>query len=84
MGWKTIGLDRDLESLSLEGFQLSRSRHHNLLLQLEKLAPSDPMSWKSWFVVSCRVRLSEVVPGVIRKPQVAPSIRIAGSIFSVA
>jgi len=75
IGWKTIGLDRDLASLSLEGFQLTRSRHHHLLPGQDKLARSRPMSGESWFVVSCGLRLSEVVLGVIRKPQVSRSIR---------
>ena len=44
-----------------------------------KLAPSCPMSGESSFVVSCGVTLSEVGSGTVRKPQVARSIRVAGS-----
>jgi hypothetical protein len=42
-----------------------------LLPGQDKLAPSAPMSGASSFVVSCGLRLSEVVLGGIRKPQVA-------------
>jgi len=41
--------------------------------------PSRPMSSEPFFVVSCGLRLSEVGLSEIRKPQVARSIRVAGS-----
>ena len=43
--------------------------------------PSTAMSPPSSFVVCCGLRLSEVGSPKIRKPQVARSIRVAGSIF---
>ena len=48
-----------------------------LLPGQDKLAPSGPMSGESWFVVSGGVRLSEVVPGVIPKPRVTSTFRVA-------
>ena len=42
-----------------------------LLPGQDKLAPSAPLSGASWLVVSCGVRLSEVVLSEFRKPQVA-------------
>jgi hypothetical protein len=47
----------------------------------DKLAPSAPISVGLGFVVYCGVRLSEVGFGEIRKPQVAGSIPVAGSII---
>jgi len=41
------------------------------------------MSGASGFVVSCGVRLSEVGFAEFRKPQVARSIRVAGSTFQL-
>jgi len=46
-------------------------------------SPSDPMSVTPCFVVPCGVRLSEVRLAEFRKPQVAGSIPVAGSILSI-
>ncbi len=52
-----------------------------LLPGQDNKAPSGPMSRPSCFLISCGVRLSEVGLLEIRKPQVARSIRVAGSTF---
>jgi hypothetical protein len=62
----------------------SPSSATTLLPGQDKLAPSCPLSEESSFVVSCGVRLSEVGLEIICKPQVARSIRVAGSIVRKA
>ncbi len=62
-----------------DGALYSLSSATTLLPGQDKLAPFCPMSGESCFVVSCGVRLSELGSGTVRKPQVARSIRVAGS-----
>ncbi len=65
-----------------DGALYSLSSATTLLPGQDKLAPSCPISGESCFVVSCEVMLSEIGSETVRKPQVARSIRVAGSIDS--